>query len=297
MLIKTKDSSEKAIQELEAIRQLPNLPVKTRTNVEKELKTLRAGEKGEKDAAYYIDLYYRNHGNWAVFHDLRIEHDGDVAQIDHLLINRLLEFYILETKSFAYGIKINERGEFLRWNGHRYDAIPSPIEQLKRHILVLERLLKADDILPKRLGLSLQPSFKPYVLVSPTSSIIRPAQKKFDTSTVIKSDELFTQIQRDGDKLNLFDAFSGAAKFISQETLIEFTHRLSSYHKPMTINYFLKFGIQPNQTQKTDAPASVTKHFCANCKKPISDRVAKYCFDNNKRFGGKTYCFDCQKAF
>jgi hypothetical protein len=297
MLIKTKDSSEKAIQELEAIRQLPNLPVETRTNVEKELKTLRAGERGEKDAAYYIDLYYREHQNWAVLHDLRIEHNGTVAQIDHLLVNRLFEFYILETKSFAHGLKITERGEFLRWNGHHYDAMASPIEQLKRHVHVLDGFLRVGDILPKRLGLPLQPYFRPYVLVSPISKVIRPAKKHFDTDMVIKSDELFNQIQKDGNKLNLVDVFSGVAKLISTETLIEFTHKLASYHKPITMNYLLKFGIQPDQLQKTNAPASGGKYFCANCKKNISDRVAKYCFDNKKRFGGKAYCFDCQKAF
>ena len=32
-----------------------------------------------------------------VLHDLRLEHGNQVAQIDHLLINRWMECYVLET--------------------------------------------------------------------------------------------------------------------------------------------------------------------------------------------------------
>ena len=50
--------------------------------MEREMKTIRAGVSGEKDSAYYIDFYFRNSKNWAVIHDLRLEHRGQVVQID-----------------------------------------------------------------------------------------------------------------------------------------------------------------------------------------------------------------------
>jgi hypothetical protein len=84
MLLKEKDSSDKAIQELEAIARQPGLPKDTLAKVEKELKTLRAGNRGELDSAYHIDFYYREKPNWAVIHDLRIEYCGNVTQIDRL---------------------------------------------------------------------------------------------------------------------------------------------------------------------------------------------------------------------
>ena len=105
MLLKEKDPSDQAIQELEAIARQPSLPKDTLTKVEKELKTLKAGNRGEWDSAYHINFYYREKPNWAVIHDLRIEYGGNVAQIDHLMINRLLDFYVLESKSYAYGLK------------------------------------------------------------------------------------------------------------------------------------------------------------------------------------------------
>ena len=46
----------------------------------------------------------------SVIHDLRIECEGRVAQIDHLLIGRFLDIWVCETKNFSEGIAINEQG-------------------------------------------------------------------------------------------------------------------------------------------------------------------------------------------
>src|SRR3546814_954592 len=65
-----------------------------------------AGQTGERDSAYLIDFDYASSPNWAVIHDLRLEHGSRTAQIDHLLINRWMDVYVLETKHFHAGIKI-----------------------------------------------------------------------------------------------------------------------------------------------------------------------------------------------
>ena len=300
MLIKEKDPAEKAIQQLESILKIPSLPKETCLKVEREIKTLNAGNRGEADSAYFIDFHYRNKPNWAVIHDLRIECGGNVAQIDHLLIDRFIEFYVLESKSYAYGLKITDRGDFLRWDGHRYSALESPIEQTKRHAIVLGQLLKGEDLLPKRLGMALQPKFLPYVLVSPKSVINRPDNRKFNTDIVIKSDELFKQIEKDFDSTSTIAAMGALAKLISVETLKEFAQRLATYHQPAEIDYYAKFGIKPVtqiQTPHAETPAPISKYFCFKCSKPISYKVAMFCFQNKGRFGGKAYCYDCQKAF
>jgi hypothetical protein len=309
MLIKEKDSADKAVQQLETILQTPGLPKDTRAKVEKELKTLNAGNRGEADSAYFIDFYYRSKENWAIIHDLRIEYGGNVAQIDHLLIDRFIEFYVLESKSYAYGLKITDRGEFLRWDGHRYSAMESPIEQTRRHTLVLGQLLKGEDLLPKRLGMTLQPKFLPYVLVSPKSVVNRPNTRKFNTDIVIKSDELFRQIEKDFESTSTLSSMGALAKLISVETLQEFAQRLAKYHKPAEIDYYAKFSIRPvsqvqpppketeAKLQTKESQMSSSKYFCFKCGKPITQRVATFCFQNKGRFGGKAYCYDCQKGF
>jgi hypothetical protein len=308
MLLKEKDPSDQAVQELEAIARRPGLPKDTLARAEKELKTLKAGNRGESDSAYHIDFYYREKPNWAVIHDLRIEYGGNVAQIDHLLINRLLEFYVLESKSYAYGLKITDRGEFLYWDGHRYAALESPIEQNKRHVKVLDQLLKGEGLLPKRLGMVLPPTFWPYVLVSPKSTVIRPSQKAFGTDTVIKSDELFKQIEANFDGASLASGVRAVAKMVSSETVIELGQELVKRHLPARVDYYAKFGVAPVQItppQPAEPEAKAvsaesqphSKYFCFKCNRPISQRVAMFCFQNKPRFGGKAYCFDCQKGF
>lgn len=47
-----------------------------------------------------------------VLHDMRLEINGRFAQIDHLLMNRGFDLYVLETKTFNTGVSINERGKF-----------------------------------------------------------------------------------------------------------------------------------------------------------------------------------------
>ncbi|HEY9153003.1 MAG TPA: hypothetical protein VIN60_08980 [Anaerolineales bacterium] len=63
MLIKSKEPSEKAIEELEKIKQISNLSEDVQANIERELKTLVAGNRGEENSAYFIDFYYRTFGS------------------------------------------------------------------------------------------------------------------------------------------------------------------------------------------------------------------------------------------
>src|SRR5690606_15808502 len=121
----------------------------------------------------------------AVIHDLRLEINGRVAQIDHLLIGRMLEVYVLETKTFSTGITINEHGEFsLPYEGKEI-GIPSPIEQNNRHIRVLEDAFKEIGH-PTRLGIPMPPSFRSVVLVSPKATIKRPKTSKIDLESIVK---------------------------------------------------------------------------------------------------------------
>jgi hypothetical protein len=99
MIFKEKDSIADQLQELETALQQP-LADRDRQRLEKELALRRAGLKGEEEAAYHINFHLKNNPNWAVIHDLRLEWNRRVAQIDHLLISRLLEIYVVESKSF-----------------------------------------------------------------------------------------------------------------------------------------------------------------------------------------------------
>jgi hypothetical protein len=225
MIIKKRDSKEEDIKELTSLLASP-LPENKKFLIERELRFMKSGDKGEKDSAYFIDFTYGPSERWVVIHDLRLEHRDRVAQIDHLLINRLLDVYILETKNFSYGVKITERGEFLVSYNGKYLAIESPIEQNRRHQIILEGIMDQYDILPKRLGLTLKPAFHNYVLVSANSRAICPPENKFDTTMIIKADGFETAIGKRVDKMSTVSLLSTSGRMMSMESLVEIAKRL-----------------------------------------------------------------------
>ncbi len=300
MIIKKRDSKESDIKELTSLLSLP-LPDNKRFLIERELRFMKSGDKGEEDSAYFIDFTYGPSPRWAVIHDLRLEHRDRVAQIDHLLINRFLDVYILETKNFSYGVKITERGEFLVSHNGKYFAVESPIEQNKRHQLVLEGVMEQYDILPKRLGMTLKPSFYNDVLISANSRVIRPPESKLDTSMIIKADGLETAIGKRVDKMMDVALLSSAYKTMSFDSVVEIAKRLVARHKPIKIDYRKRFGIEEHPAQQSQPPAlaqseAKQRFYCFKCNKPITQKVAKFCWHNKKKFGGRAYCFDCQKG-
>ncbi len=301
MIIKKRDSKEADIKELTSLLSLP-LPDNKRFLIERELRFIKSGDKGEKDSAYFIDFDYGPSKRWAVIHDLRLEHRDRVAQIDHLLINKFLDVYILETKNFSYGVKIAESGEFLVSYNGKYLAIESPIEQNNRHQRVLEGIMEQYDILPKRLGLTMKPTFYNYVLVSATSRVVRPSEKKFDTTMIIKADGLASTIEKRAEKMSTGAVLSAVSKTMSFETVVEIAKRLAARHKPIKIDYRKRFGIEDvpprrSQAPNLEQPEPMKQFYCFKCKKPLTEKVAKFCWDNKKKFGGRAYCFDCQKEF
>jgi hypothetical protein len=211
---------------------------------------LRAGIKVEQDAAYLIDFDFKDSTKTLVLHDLRFEIGGRVAQIDHLLIHRTLNVFVLETKAFHAGLKITDEGEFLRWNDWKktYEGMASPLAQNERHITVLKSVFEQIDM-PSRLGLRLSPTFHSIILIEPKARIDRP--KNFDTQSVIKADVL---MKRMDEVLEHQNVLAMASKFVSTETIADIAQQLVNQHRPITFNYAARFGITPATPSKALSP-------------------------------------------
>jgi hypothetical protein len=293
MIIKEIDPKR---EEKEQLRELLKTQVseKQRFLLERQLRNIEAGERGEKDSAYFIDFYFGKSKNWVVIHDLRIQHEGQVAQIDHLVMNRFMDVYVLETKNFHYGLKVTPEGEFLVYDGKKYFAIESPIEQNERHIFLLSKAIAHYNIMPTRLGVVISPRFVSYVLVSPTSRTIRPSRSKFDTSHVIQSDQAFTKIKKDADDV----AAAAILKICSPETLEATAKNLAKLHRWAKADFKVRFGIR-EQTKPTNQPEKTTpvgpSIVCESCASKVSEKVVQYCLDRKHLFKGRILCYNCQR--
>lgn len=277
MILKQPDDKTTAIKNLESLIAIASGGQKTA--ISEELRNVRAGIKGEKEAQYSIDFEFSASNNTMVIHDLRLVIGDRVAQIDHLLIHRTLNVFVLETKHFHAGLKITEDGEFLRWNQYKktYEGMPSPIAQNDRHISVLKEAFAQIEI-PKRLGVRLSPVFHSYVLVSPHARVDRP--KKMDTSHIIKADMIGKTIKTKFEKESVLSTIGSMTRIVSKETIQEIGSSLTRLHQPYTIDYAAKIAI-PILNKIDDKPT------CRQCG-------SQHLFIQYGKYGYYFKCMDCE---
>lgn len=112
-----------------------------------------AGDNQEKDVAFYLRRSFKDDPQVLVINDLNIRHEGEKAQIDHLVIHRK-GFVIIESKSIYGEVKVNAEGEWSRSYKGKWSGMPSPLIQAKIQKKLLLQYLNAhaETILRKLLG-------------------------------------------------------------------------------------------------------------------------------------------------
>ncbi len=324
MILKDRDGVFRDVETLEALVRHPAATTRHRIAIEEDVRRLKAGDRGESSAANHMKTFFGASKNWVVIHDLRLEHDGVVAQIDHVLIGRLLDIWVCESKHVANGVRINAHGEFITFHDGRPRGMASPIEQTERHIHVLKRVLDSGTVrLPTRLGLTLRPKLHGLVLIS-HGNIQRPREAVPGIDMVIKSEHLKRHVTRADDGGNPFDL----AKYVGFETLVGLGEQLVALHRPITFDWERRLGLRPTgaprdghanlpvaeaerrpaaqpavraiddvgaEAARSPATALPFSIGCASCGADVSKGVRAFCLKNADRFGGAVYCMPCQE--
>lgn len=101
---------------------------------------LSAGNAAEAQMAFYLKRAFGESEDVFVYNDLRFERNGEVAQIDHLLLHRY-GFTLIESKSVTGRMEVNRQLEFVRTSGRRRQGIKSPITQVAMQAELLRKLL------------------------------------------------------------------------------------------------------------------------------------------------------------
>ena len=172
-------------------------------------------------------------------------------------------------------------------------GIPSPIEQNRRHIAVLERAIKLGYVeLPRRV-IAIKPTFINIVLVSQNGSIGRPRKKAPELDAIVKVDQFRSHLlKRNFSNLTML-------KLVSTETLERVGRQLVALHQPSERDWARRFGIgapvDPIAEPSTQpVPGPVGGVSCAKCGSPLSAAAARFCRFNKPRFDGQVYCIPCQ---
>lgn len=283
MILKQQDDRWADIRVLEQLLQDPRCDVRAKGRIDDEIRKLRAGDRGERMAAHVLDIHYGKSANWILMHDLRIVHDGEVAQIDHLLVGRCLDFWILESKNFANGVKINEHGEFVTFYENRPRGVDSPIEQNRRHLRIFQRMIDGGDLpLPTRLGFKLKPNLRSLILIS-GGAIKRPQHPVSGLDTVIRSDQAATHIEAADAAGNPLDLM----RLVGQARLAELGAAILSRHQPLRYDWERRLGFK----QADPAPQTAG---CRACGAEVSKGVVRFCRQNAASLDGRILCMSCQ---
>jgi hypothetical protein len=247
MILKEPDIKNAAIASLQKL--LLNAEKEQQGAIVNELRVVGAGITKESEPAQLINAHFGKSQNIVVIHDLRLElDDGYVANIDHLLIHRSHRFYILESKHFSHHVKVNDRGEFLRWNGwsKTFVRTSSPIEENERCSAILRQRLKL-------LGVP-DPHIQSFVLIAPDAQIERP--EWFDTEVVVSANQFLTSLNENLEIASFLGLLTDQSKATRVESIFRIAQKLIALHRPLTVDYAEQIGVGERFTSLKEARQS-----------------------------------------
>lgn len=159
----------------------------------------KAGHQQEKDVAFYLRREFGDDESILVINDLRIEHNAEHAQIDHLVIHPF-GFVIIESKSIHGEVKVNGHGEWSRSYRGQWYGMPSPVRQAELQEELVKDLLRqnVEKFLGKMLGVQMKVGgrdWKTICAVSSSAILHRDDMPRAIADQVVKSEFVAKKIR------------------------------------------------------------------------------------------------------
>jgi len=239
--------------------------------IQHEINMIKNGSYAEKGNAYYLDFDFKDSKNFIVLHDIRIEHKGRVAQIDHIIVSRS-GIHILESKSVKNGtLKINQDDSIeIQYSKYKKVTLPSPIEQNRRHKEVIQAFIGDIVDLPLNLKMLGGINIETLVLIHPHTNVYNYKLPK----GYIKADQFLKKLKEDVDKASALETLKFSIKFLNYEMRMKIANALIAAHKP--IDYASKIKAYSPKQKSSDK-------VCPRCKKgTLIKKIRK-----NKKYAGK----------
>lgn len=292
MIFKKIDDKSVQINQLEELLKMSQSEAQKRL-IASQLKKVKSGYEAEKENAYYLDFELEKSENLIILHDIRIEHDGRSAQFDHILISRF-GIEILESKSSTGSMSINSDGSIVIKNAKYTNTFPNPLEQSRRHGLVLRDFIAAHTDLSKRIDLLGGIEITSRVLINPKTTLLNSELPEgFE-----RADSFLSKRRKELDDISFVKALSLLSKGMKIDKAKEIAEIIVAAHKPVEYDYSKKFKIAEATTTKTvpeDASAQEEPQICPRCKegtllvKQVKSKKAQEKYGNSEFIGCSNY--------
>lgn len=93
-------------------------------------KYAKPGRAAEEQMAFYFKRFFGDDPDILVLNGIRLEANGDAAQVDHLIIHSH-GLAVVESKSVHGKVQIKEDGQWIRWYANQSRGMASPITQAR----------------------------------------------------------------------------------------------------------------------------------------------------------------------
>jgi hypothetical protein len=125
-------------------------------------------------------------------------------------------------------VKIDERGEFMRWNevSKVYEQIPSPLKQNEEHAVALRQVLKS-------LGLP-EPHIQSFVMIGPHAHIARP--QHFDSELVVHADQFLRALNENLENASFLGLLTAPAQTPMASSASSIAEQIIALHQPAIIS-------------------------------------------------------------
>jgi hypothetical protein len=278
MILKKMDVSK--LEEIETLKKILKMSINEQQQylIKNDLKKQQKGIEAEKQISYFIDFNLGESKNYIILHDLRIEIDNKTAQIDHMLISKAMGIVLIEAKNTDAVVTINNDGTmtYKYKNGKEYNQA-NPLEQSKRHELVLKSFLEKHDI---EMAISSKVVFLPEVIIT---------NEKLP-SNFYRADTFVTSLRNETLKNPL--KFAVLFAKVMTNNVVSFEHLmyiggiLVKEHKPIKIDYEKKYPISKKKeiVEETIIEDKVIKEPKINTKTILEkdeNSIEKICRENN----------------
>lgn len=208
-----------------------------RESIEKDIMLLKYGIDGENNVYFELKNSFLP---ILCLHDVRIEYDDYVAQLDFVVISNKFTC-ILETKKLSGNISIDQDGNFVRTirnkNGREYkEGIYSPVTQNTRHVDILKHVLS------KELKINNMPILSLVVMANPKTIIKKVKCPAEIEKTLIKFDQLKATLEKyQNDKANQYN--------LSEKDMYSIAELLTKLNKPVDMNFETKYQLAAEAAQ------------------------------------------------